>query len=220
MVSDSEVKKHVENELEWASDVEAADVAVAVKDSVVTLTGFVHSFGDKVHAERAAKRVAGVAGVANDIEVRLGSETRADPDIAREAVTALRSQLPTSSESIKVIVQDGLLRLEGQVDWNYQRERAAAAVRHVRGVRSVNNMISLKPAASIGEVRQKIMAAFQRSATIDAGRVTIEASGSKVTLSGNVRSWAERQDAERAAWNAPGVTAVDNHITINPGLTQ
>lgn len=220
MVSDSEVKKRVENELEWDPDVGAADVAVAVRDNVVTLAGFVRNFVDKVHAERAAKRVAGVAAVANDIEVRLGSEARPDPEIARDAVAALKAQLPVSFELVKVIVQDGLLKLEGQVAWNYQRERAEEAVSHVPGVRSVSNHIVLKPGASADEVRQKIMAAFQRSATIDAGRLTIDASGSKVTLSGNVRSWAERADAERAAWNAPGVTAVENRVSINPTLCQ
>ncbi|MYN11376.1 BON domain-containing protein [Pseudoduganella aquatica] len=218
MVSDSEVKKRVENELEWEPDIDAADVGVTVKDHVVTLTGFVRGFGDKVHAERAAKRVAGVAGVANDIEVRLGSSVRPDPDIAHDAVAALKAQLPVSSEGIKVIVEDGVLRLEGQVEWNYQRERAEAAVRHVRGVRSLRNQVTIKPTASAGEVRQKIVLAFQRSANIDAGRITIEASGSKVKLSGSVRTWAERDDAERAAWKAPGVTAVENHITINTAL--
>ena len=219
MLNDGEVKKHVEHELAWTPDVAGDNVAVTVKDGVVSLTGFVGSFSDKVQAERAVKRVAGVAGVANDIEVRLSGAARPDPDIAHDAVAALRAQLPVSAESIKVVVQDGLLRLEGQVEWNYQRQRAADAVRGIRGVRSVANQIGLKPSASAGEVRQKILAAFHRSANIDAGRVAIEASGSRVVLSGSVRSWTEREDAERAAWRAPGVTHVDNHIAINPALT-
>ncbi len=220
MVSDSEVKKGVENELEWDADVNAADIAVTVKGSVVTLAGFAHSYSDKVQAERAAKRVAGVAGVANDIEVRLAGEARPDPEIARDAVAALKLQLPAVADALKVIVQNGLLRLEGQLAWHHQRMRAADAVRVVRGVRSVNNQITIKPTVSVADVRSKILAAFHRSATLDAGKLTVEASGGKVTLGGSVRTWAERSDAERAAWNAPGVTAVDDRIIISSVLSM
>lgn len=218
MLSDTEVKKNVEHELDWAADVSASDIAVSVKAGVVTLSGFAHSFGDKMRAERCVKSVAGVAGVANDVEVRLAGQARPDPEIARDAVVALKAQLPSSSEAIKVVVQDGVLRLEGPVAWNYQRQRAEEAVHNVRGVRSVVNQISLRPSASAGEVRQKIISAFQRSATVDAARLTVEAHGPRVVLGGSVRSWVEREDAEKAAWNAPGVTEVENHVKINPTL--
>ena len=218
MQSDSDIKRSVEDELEWNADVGEADIGVSVKDHIVTLTGFVHTFADKVHAEQAAKRVAGVAGLANDIVVHLDGEARPDPDIAREAVAALKAALPAASEGIKVVVQDGTLRLEGQVAWHYQRMRAESAVRNLHGVRHISNLVALKPIASADAVHEKIVAAFQRSATIDAGRLAVQANGSKVTLTGRVRSWAERADAERAAWNAPGVTVVDNRVTVDAGL--
>jgi osmotically-inducible protein OsmY len=198
-------------------DIDATDIAVAVKNGVVTLTGFVRSYNDKWEAERAVKRVAGVLGVANDLEVRLPAiDERPDPEIARDAVTAIKNQLPFSYDRIKVIVKNGWVTLEGEAEWNYQREAAEAAVRRVRGIKGITNKIELKPRVEPQEIKKKIEEAFRRSAEIDASRIVVETRGSEVILRGTVRSWAERQQAERAAWAAPGVTKVENLITIAP----
>jgi osmotically-inducible protein OsmY len=213
---DSDIRRDVEDELRWDPDIDATDIAVAVNNGVVALTGFVRSYSQRTQAERDAKRVAGVLGVANDIEVRLPViDQRPDPDIVRDAVSALKSELPYSSENIKVIAKDGKITLEGTVEWNYARERAESAVKRIRGVKGVTNSITLKPKVAPYEVRRKIEDAFRRSAEIDASRVTVEANGSEVILRGTVKSWAEREEAERAAWAAPGVTKVDNRVTIS-----
>jgi osmotically-inducible protein OsmY len=160
-----------------------------------------------------------VVAVANDIEVRLPVlNQRPDPEIARDAVASLKRELPYSYEGIKAVVEDGWVTLEGDLEWHYQRERAENAVRYLKGVKGVTNKIVLKPRVAPADVKAKIQQAFQRSAEVDAGNIIVETSGSVVTLRGAVRSWAERQEAERAAYAAPGVTKVDNRITIDPSL--
>jgi osmotically-inducible protein OsmY len=217
MKSDSEIERDVREELQWDPDLNAEDIAVSVKDGVVTLAGFTHSYTDRLEAEAAAKRVAGVHAVANDIEVRLPTiDQRPDPDIARDAVAALKSQLPISHDKIKMIVKDGWITLEGAAEWQYQKTTAESAVRKIKGVKGVTNVIRLKPAVQPTDIQRKIQEAFKRSAEVDANRITVEAKGSEVILKGTVRSWMEREEAERVAWSAPGVTHVEDRIVVSP----
>jgi osmotically-inducible protein OsmY len=217
MRSDSEIERDVREELKWDPDLDASDIAVSVKKGVVTLAGFVKSFTGKYEAEAAAKRVAGVTAVANDIEVRMPSvDERPDPEIARDAVAAIKSQLPVSSEHIKIVVKNGWVTLEGQVEWQYQRQTAENAVRRIKGVKGVSNVIQLKPRAQPDEIKRKIQEAFKRSAEVDANRIMVETNGGEVILKGTVRSWIEREEAERVAWSAPGVTKVVDQIIVSP----
>jgi osmotically-inducible protein OsmY len=197
MKSDHQIELDVKDELQWDPNLGATDIAASVKKGVVTLAGFVKNYADKYEAESAAKRVAGVLGVANDIEVRLPSiDERPDPEIARDAVAAIKSQLPISSENIKVIVKEGWVTLEGRVEWQYQRNTAETAVRRIKGVKGVSNLIQLKPRAQPSEIKRKIQDAFKRSAEVDANRITVEANGGEVVLKGTVRSWIEREEAD------------------------
>jgi osmotically-inducible protein OsmY len=216
MRSDSDIKRDVEDELRWDPDLDATDIAVTVKSGVVTLAGFTRSYSDKLEAEAAAKRVAGVLGVANDIEVRLPAlDQRPDPEIARDAIAAIKNRVPVVAEQIKVLVRNGWITLEGEVEWEYQRLAAERTVRRIKGLKGVSNTIQVKPRVPATEIKRRIEEAFRRSAEIDANRITVEVHDGEVILKGAVRSWAERQEAERAAWAAPGVRRVDNQITIS-----
>jgi osmotically-inducible protein OsmY len=215
MKSDEEIRRDVEAELKWDPDIDPKDIGVAASDGVVTLAGFVRSYSQRWQAERDAKRVSGVRAVANDLEVRLPNlDEQPDPDIAREAVQQIHAMLPYSGEKITAVVRNGWVTLEGEVEWHYQRERAEEAVRRVRGVKGVSNLITLQKKVATTVVKSQIEEALKRSAETDAKNITVEIEGDKVILRGQVRSWAERQEAERAAWRAPGVEEVENLIAI------
>ena len=217
MRPDSDLEYDVTSELSWRPDIDATDIAVKVKEGVVTLTGFAKNSLQKHEAENAAKRISGVTGVANELAVRPSVEqSRTDPEIAREIVRVIRAQLPTLAECVKVIVDRGHVTLEGSAPWHFLAERAETVARSQAGVLSIRNSIAVLPHVEPTNIKADIQSAFQRSADVDGKAVTVQATGSVVTLTGKVRSWYEREEAQRTAWAAPGVTEVKNQIVVTP----
>lgn len=216
-MNDRDLQQNVQNALDWEPSFDASDIGVSVDEGIVTLRGEVGSYTAKSIAERVALGVYGVKAVANDVTVRLAHGLmRSDTDIAQAAVAALKWNTMVPPDRVTVSVSSGWLTLNGSLDWHYEKEAAARAVRDLPGVKGVTNNIVLKPHVHSADVKAKIESAFKRSAEIDARRVNVVATDGKVILTGNVRSFAERKEAERAAWAAPGVMQVDDRLTVVP----
>ena len=215
MRPDQEIKRNVEAELHWDPELDASDVAVTVKDGVVTLAGFVRNSTEQSAAERTSKRVIGVKAVVNDLQVKPSSE-RLDREIAQDAVDALSRALPTVSPGVKVTVRDGSISLEGEVPWDFQRQLAEKAVREVPGVKDVLNLIEVEPKAAPMDLKAQIEQALKRSAEVHAKDIVVESDKGVVTLRGKVRSWAEKDEVAKAAWRAPGIREVRNYILVEP----
>jgi osmotically-inducible protein OsmY len=214
--TDVRVRNAVTRQLEWDPEVDASAVGVAASDGTVTLTGYIDSYAGKLAAERAAKRVRGVRAVANDIEVRLKLD-RTDADIAGDVVRGLRMRA-TVPDSVQATVHGGHVTLTGRVQWMFQRREAEKAIRHIRGVRSVRNHIDITTAGVERDVRHRIVQALHRNANVDAQEITVNVSGNTVMLNGQVSTWLQRESAERAAADAPGIAHVDNRIVVQTHL--
>ena len=215
--TDEEIQRDVLEELKWDSRVQPNEIGVAVKDGIVTLTGWVDSYLKKRAAEEAAHRVPGVKAVANDIEVRLPVfAKRTDADLAKAVLEALQRDAALPAGKLDVTVSHGWVTLKGEVDYAFQKRDAERAVERIAGVKGVTNLIMIRPHPLPSDLKQRIEQALVRNAETDAQHITVEVQGSKVILRGTVRSYAEKQAAEDTAWSAPGVSEVDNRIVVEP----
>lgn len=216
MSANSELQKEVTEELEWDPSVDSSHISVAAKDGIVTLTGYVEHYIEKSSAERAVKRIADVKAVVDELELKLpGASQRNDLDIAESALAGLKLNVLVPRDKVQVTVDKGWITLDGQVEWQYQRSTAENTVKLMRGVKGIINKIIVKPAAQAANIKAKIQSALVRNAQLDANNIKVETNGSTVTLSGRVRSWAEKKQAENAAWSAPGIAEVKNNINVS-----
>ena len=217
MTDDEILQLNVLKELEYDSKVDAARIGVAAKGGVITLTGQVPSYAERVAAEEAARRVKGVRAIAQEIEVHLPSERhQSDTDIAERALRILDWAVPVPKGRINVEVSHGWVTLRGDVDWYHQKAAAEDAIRQLSGVRGITNQVTVRPTTMVGDVRGRIEEAFKRYAALEAGHVNVEVAGGRIVLTGHVNSWHEKEMAQSAAWSAPGVTAVEDQIKIAP----
>jgi osmotically-inducible protein OsmY len=214
--ANKDLRTRVLDELDWEPSIDSADIGIAVKDGVVTLTGHVPTYAQKRTAERTVLRLSGVQRVANDMDVRLPSEhKRSDADLAQAAVAALNRNVQIPADAVKVTVDDAWVTLEGVVHWDYQRRRAERAVRYLMGVKGVNNQLRVKERATPGDLRERIKRALERRIEEEARRINVTVDGDAVTLTGTVPSWTDRDDIENAVWAAPGITTVHNKLTVS-----
>lgn len=214
--NDTELQNDVLSELKHEPSVKVSDIGVVVKNGTVTLNGYATSYREKREAVRAAKRVAGVKAIADDIEVQLPtSYHRTDSDIAAAVINQINWSTSIPEGAVLATVRNGWVTLEGEVEWWYQKTAAGDLVKQLVGVKGVSNSISILPKVTKATVEADIQSAFKRSAILDAKHIHVQISGNKVILGGKVRNYNEIEEAERVAWSEPGVTAVENHLTVN-----
>jgi len=215
MKTDAQLQKDVMDELKWQPILSACQIGVAVKNGIAELSGTVDSYAEKKAAETAAFKVSGIKGITENIKINLGfGSQKNDVELAETVINALKWNVLIPSDDIKVKVENGWVTTDGQVDWDYQRKAVKDTIEHLTGVKGLTNTISLAPRVHVSDVKNKIREAFERHAVIDANNIKVECNGSKVTLKGTVRSYVEKEDAEREAWNAPGVHSVENELEV------
>jgi len=205
------------DELKWDPKLSSAYISVAVTNGVVILSGIADSYAQKLAAEDAVRRVKDVKGLVEEVTVQLPpDEIRADPDLEMAVANALKWSHSVHGHPIRAVVEAGWLTLEGTVDWQFQKDAAGNAVKDITGLRGVSNLVHMKPYINVPVVRETVRKAFERNANVDSGRIIVETSGNKITLSGKARSWSEREEVERVAWCAPGVLVVEDNLIIAP----